>query len=64
MAEKLLSPQEVADHLGVPLATVYGWRSNRKGPRGARIGRHIRYRESDVESWIDGQYAAVAADVG
>ena len=49
----LMSPAEVAMFLGVPLRTVYRWRSQRGGPRGYRVGRHVRYRIEDVEAWLD-----------
>ena len=39
--------------LGVPVATVYAWRSRGQGPRGLKIGRHVRYRLSDVEEWVE-----------
>ena len=50
---RLLSPIELADYLGVPLATVYHWRAHHGGPIGIRVGRHIRYRTHDVERWLD-----------
>jgi excisionase family DNA binding protein len=50
---RLLSPEELASYLGVPLATVYRWRSRREGPLGMRVGRHVRYRLKDVERWLD-----------
>jgi len=49
----LLSPHELSAYLGVPLATVYRWRSRREGPPGIRVGRHVRYRLGDVEQWLD-----------
>jgi len=53
--ERLLTPQELADYLGVPLATVYGWRYRGNGPPGVRIGRHLRYRWSDIQGWLTAQ---------
>ncbi|MGZ6908974.1 MAG: helix-turn-helix domain-containing protein [Acidimicrobiia bacterium] len=49
----LLSPADLADYLGVPVATVYRWRSQRERPAGMRVGRHVRYRLVDVENWLD-----------
>ena len=36
----------------MPLATLQSWRASRTGPRGYRIGRHVRYRREDVEAWL------------
>lgn len=56
--DRLLSPQELAAYLGVPLATVYGWRYRGNGPPGIRIGRHLRYRWSDWQTWLTAQTTA------
>jgi len=53
--DELLSIVDVADYLGVPVATIYRWRHQRRGPLGYRIGRHIRYRSSDIEQWLETQ---------
>ena len=50
--EPLLSAQDLADFLHVPIATIYAWRYRRQGPPGFRVGRHLRYRQSDLEDWI------------
>lgn len=55
MTEQLESPQDVANYLGVPLDTVYAWRSRGIGPRGIRVGRHVRYRRADVDAWLERQ---------
>jgi excisionase family DNA binding protein len=52
---RLLTVQELADYLGVPVATLYQWRYRREGPPGFRVGRHIRYRWTDVVEWIERQ---------
>jgi excisionase family DNA binding protein len=53
--EKLLSPTELADYFGIPIATIYQWRHRGVGPRGMRVGKHLRYRRSDVEQWLESQ---------
>ncbi len=37
----------------MPLATVYRWRTRGGGPRGVKVGRHVRYRDADVEAWLE-----------
>ena len=57
----LLSPEQLAEYLGVPLATVYRWRARKTGPRGLRVGRHVRYRWADVQAWLDRQSDSLPA---
>jgi excisionase family DNA binding protein len=51
----LLSPTDLASYLGVPVATIYRWRSYGYGPMGIRVGRHVRYRVEDVDQWLEAQ---------
>lgn len=50
--ERLLTVEDLAEYLGVPVATIYAWRYHRQGPPGFRVGRHVRYRWADIEEWI------------
>lgn len=56
--DPLLSVDELAEYLGVPIRTIYDWRQTGHGPRGIRIGRHLKYAVSDVTAWIDSQREA------
>lgn len=53
--DRLLTVQELANYLGVPVATIYAWRYRHEGPPGFRVGRHVRFRRSDIEEWISQQ---------
>ena len=55
IADRLAEPQEVADYLLVPKATLAQWRYLGQGPRFMKIGRFVRYRWSDVEAWLGTQ---------
>jgi excisionase family DNA binding protein len=48
--ERLLSVDEVAEFLGIPVATLYQWRH---GPDAYRVGRHLRYEPAAVRAWLD-----------
>jgi hypothetical protein len=39
----------------VPEATLSQWASQKRGPKYARFGRHVRYRLSDVIDWENAQ---------
>ena len=56
--DALLTPDEVAERLRRPVATVRFWRAKGVGPKGARVGGRVFYRESDIEKWLDEQFSA------
>lgn len=51
--EPLLSIETLAEYVGVPVVTIYRWRTEGKGPCAMRIGRHIKFALSDVQAWLD-----------
>lgn len=53
--DRLWSTAQLAEHLGVPVKTIHQWRYLQKGPRGFRVGRHLRFRPADVRAWVDEQ---------
>jgi excisionase family DNA binding protein len=50
--DALMTPEEVAERLRRPVATVRFWRVKGIGPKAARVGGRVLYRQSDVEAWI------------
>ena len=50
--DRLLTAEDLATFLDVPIKTLYAWRYRGEGPVGFRVGKHIRYRWADVEQWI------------
>jgi excisionase family DNA binding protein len=53
--ERLLTVEEVAEWLGVPVGTIYAWRYRSTGPASYKVGRHVRFRRVDVEHWLEDQ---------
>lgn len=58
MIRNLWSIHDVSAYLGVPVGTLYHWRSSGYGPPGRRVGKYVRYRPEDVEAWVEQQGAA------
>lgn len=54
----LATPDEVSAYLGVPVQTLYVWRTRGQGPRASKVGRHLRYRWLDVDAWLEAQAVA------
>lgn len=57
---KLLTIQDVSNYLGIPVQTLYQWRTKGYGPPGRRIGKHVRYREAYAKASLK-KYRPVAA---
>ena len=38
---------------GIPVRTIYNWRQHNEGPARLQVGKYLRYRRSDVETWLD-----------
>jgi excisionase family DNA binding protein len=52
--DRLMTADDVAGYLQVPLETIYKWRHKGSGPLAIKVGRHLRYRRSDVDVWLEG----------
>ncbi len=50
--QRLLKPQEIADLLCVKPSTIYQWTHEDYIPH-IKVGRFVRFRENDVEEWIE-----------
>jgi len=53
--QRLVSLDDVADHLDVSAATLERWRVAGDGPPWTTRGGAVRYRWSDVDAWVDSQ---------
>ena len=54
MNKKLLTTPQVAELLGAAPATLEGWRVRGEGPPYRKIGRLVKYVESDIIAFIEG----------
>ena len=53
--ESLVSPPDLAAMLDIPEHTLAQWRSRGTGPAYIKVGRHVRYRWSVVDAWLQEQ---------
>ena len=60
-AIKLLTLEEVATMLRKSPAQIRWMRHNGTGPRAARLGGRVMYREQDVLDWINAAFDQGAA---
>ena len=61
--DRLLTLEEFAARVRRPVAPARYWRAMGTGPRSARISGRVMYRDSDVERWIDEQFASGGSDM-
>lgn len=54
--DKLLTPQEIADCLGVKPSTIYQWTHQGFIPH-VKVGRLVRFREQDVTEWLERRFS-------
>ncbi|MGM9473167.1 helix-turn-helix domain-containing protein [Pseudarthrobacter sp. YS3] len=57
----LLNIQEVSEMTRIPVATLRYWRHRGEGPRAARFGARILYKQEDVTAWIEAAFESGAA---
>ena len=51
--KNLLTPGQAAEQLNIPVSTLARWRSERRELPYVTVGRLIRYRQVDIDRWID-----------
>jgi excisionase family DNA binding protein len=51
-SQDVLSIQEVAKLLKVPVSAIYAWNRRGVGPPFYKVGRKLRYRKSNARKWV------------
>jgi len=52
-AQRLWTVEDVAEYLGIPVKTLYRWRTTGYGPAARRVGKYLRYKPEEVVAWFD-----------
>lgn len=60
--DRLLTMAEVAEMLGVPIATLRFWRHRGTAPQALKLNGTVRFREADVRAWLDAQLEPAAGE--
>lgn len=64
--EKLLTPEELAERLGVPLSWIYRHTAPSRPAAqrlpSVRLDRHLRFRPSEIEAWLSKSAAGTSSD--
>jgi excisionase family DNA binding protein len=56
----LLTTEEAAEFLHVPLPSLRHWLATSQAPPSARIGKRRMFRRSDLEAFVEAKFAAAA----
>jgi predicted DNA-binding transcriptional regulator AlpA len=49
----LLNEKQVAQMLGISVASLRRWRLLRQGPKFSKISVAVRYRPEDISAWLE-----------
>lgn len=60
MAERWLSVDEIAAHLGVNPDTIYKWITRKRMPA-HKVGKLWKFLASEIDGWVKGGLAGVAS---
>ncbi|MEV4965650.1 helix-turn-helix domain-containing protein [Streptomyces sp. NPDC024062] len=62
LPSRYLTPDDLVEMFELSsVETVYQWRRKRTGPRGFRVGRHLRFDPNDVRAWVDSRRSEAVA---
>lgn len=58
MADRWLSVEEIAEHLGIKKDTVYKWVKHRDMPF-HKVGRLLKFQVKEIDQWVKDGKAAI-----
>ena len=51
--QTFLDSDQAAEYLGLKRTTLEAWRCRGGGPKFVKLGRAVRYRQTDLDAWIE-----------
>lgn len=64
MQAQFLDTIQAAEYLGLQKTTLEAWRCRGGGPRFVKLGRSVRYRQSDLDAWIESRIRDNTVETG
>jgi excisionase family DNA binding protein len=62
--KKILTTEPAAAYLGLKRSTLEAWRCRGGGPVFLKLGKAVRYRQSDLDKFLEGQARTSTSQVG
>ena len=59
----VMNVKQAAEYLGLAVSTLNKWRCHGGGPVYIKLGRAVRYRQEDLESYMLNQRASSTCDL-
>lgn len=50
--EPMIDISELSEYLGIPVSTIYDWRTRGLSPRAYHFGKHLKFAVSDAREWV------------
>jgi len=60
----ILTEKQAAEYAGFSVRTLQGWRVRGGGPQYSKIGRSIRYRQCDLDAFIEANLTTSTSEAG
>ena len=64
MLPHLMTEREISVKYGIPVRTLQKWRLTGSGPCFVKLGRAVRYRIVDMDSFIESRLRKSTSDMG
>jgi excisionase family DNA binding protein len=64
LVPETLTPDQAGEFLQIPPETLRRWRGLGTGPKFAKVGRHVRYREAELIRWLEQREREAAGRAG
>ncbi|EAQ10945.1 AlpA family transcriptional regulator [Maritimibacter alkaliphilus HTCC2654] len=61
--DKFLDTAQAAHYLGYSMSTLETWRCESMGPKYYKLHRRVRYKQSDLDAWLEAQVVTPKREV-